>query len=229
MLLSKVFLSAVMAGGLASSAAGEETAPTIQLIRVGDLPAIPNGIVSPPRLVSYTYPAFTEEARSRGLEGTVTIEAGFDTNGNFEVLRVVKGLGSGLDESAIAVLQDWRFLPASRNGVPISVIAQIDVQFNRQNDWYRVGSGISPPRIIERVEAQYSDEARSQKLNGKVVLEAFVGQDGNVKVMRVIRSVGSGLDENAIKAIEQWKFNPGTKESKPVSIKMNVEVNFNLR
>lgn len=98
---------------------------------------------------------------------------------------------------------------------------------------FRVGGGVSPPTIIKRVEPQYSEEARKARYQGTVVLEAIVRRDGTVDIIRVVRSLGFGLDENAIQALKQWKFRPGTRNvngtATAVDISLNIEVNFNLR
>ena len=62
-----------------------------------------------------------------------------------------------------------------------------------------------------------------------VVLEAIVRRDGTVDIQRVVRSLGFGLDENAIQALKQWRFKPGTKNGVAVDVSLNIEVNFNLR
>ena len=61
---------------------------------------------------------------------SVTIEALFDIAGNFKVLRVVSGLGFGLDETALDAVQRWRFAPATLNGSRVPVLAHINVPFN---------------------------------------------------------------------------------------------------
>jgi len=94
---------------------------------------------------------------------------------------------------------------------------------------FRVGGGVSPPSVLSRVEPQYSEEARKARYQGTVVLEAIVRKDGTVDILRVVRSLGFGLDENAIDALKKWKFRPGTKGGIPVDVALNIEVNFNLR
>jgi protein TonB len=94
---------------------------------------------------------------------------------------------------------------------------------------FRVGGGVSPPTVISRVEPQYSEEARKARYQGTVVLEAIVRRDGTVDIQRVVRSLGFGLDENAIQALKQWRFRPGTRNGVPVDVSLNIEVNFNLR
>jgi TonB family protein len=94
---------------------------------------------------------------------------------------------------------------------------------------FRVGGGVSPPTIVTRVEPQYSEEARKARYQGTVILEAIVRRDGTVDILRVVRSLGFGLDENAIQALKQWRFRPGMRNGVPVDVALNIEVNFNLR
>jgi TonB family protein len=82
-----------------------------------------------PKLVRFTRPEYSDEARRLEMEGTVTIQAEFDIEGGFKVLRIVKGLGHGLDENALAALKGWRFTPAYRGGQRVSVVTLIDVKF----------------------------------------------------------------------------------------------------
>lgn len=94
---------------------------------------------------------------------------------------------------------------------------------------FRVGGGVTAPTIIHRVEPQYSEEARRARYQGMVVLEAIVRKDGTVQIVRVVRSLGFGLDESAIQALQQWRFRPATMNGEPVNVTLNIEVNFNLR
>jgi periplasmic protein TonB len=94
---------------------------------------------------------------------------------------------------------------------------------------FHVGGGVTPPSVLSRVEPQYSEEARKARYQGTVVLEAIVRTDGTVDIQRIVRSLGFGLDENAIQALKQWKFRPGMRNGVPVNVSLNIEVNFNLR
>ena len=94
---------------------------------------------------------------------------------------------------------------------------------------FHVGGGVTPPTILQRVEPQYSEEARKARYQGTVVLEAIVRRDGTVDIQRIVRSLGFGLDENAIQALKQWRFRPGMRNGVPVDVSLNIEVNFNLR
>jgi TonB family protein len=94
--------------------------------------------------------------------------------------------------------------------------------------YYRVGGGVSAPRALYAPDPEYSEEARKAKYQGTVVLWVVVGPDGRPRDIRVARSLGLGLDEKAIDAVRQWKFDPARKDGSPVAVQINVEVNFRL-
>jgi TonB family protein len=94
---------------------------------------------------------------------------------------------------------------------------------------FRVGGGISPPVVIKSVDPLYSEEARKARYQGTVVLEAIVRTDGTCDVVRIVRSLGFGLDEQAVVAIKQYKFKPALRNGVPVPVSINFEINFNLR
>lgn len=93
---------------------------------------------------------------------------------------------------------------------------------------YVAGAGITAPRTIYDPEPDYSDEARKQKYQGTVILQVVVGADGRPSNIRVVRTLGLGLDEKAIEAVRQWRFVPGKKDGQPVAVVVNVQVNFRL-
>ncbi len=93
---------------------------------------------------------------------------------------------------------------------------------------YRVGGGVSAPRVIYDPDPQYSDEARKAKYQGTVVLWIVVGPDGRARDVRVSRALGMGLDEKAVEAVRKWRFEPALKDGHPVAVQVNVEVNFRM-
>jgi protein TonB len=93
---------------------------------------------------------------------------------------------------------------------------------------YRVGGGVSAPRVLYDPDPEYSQEARQAKYQGTVVLWVVIGPDGRAHDIRVQRPLGMGLDEKAIEAVRQWRFQPAEKDGHPVAVQVNVEVNFRL-
>ncbi len=93
---------------------------------------------------------------------------------------------------------------------------------------YRIGGGVSAPLVLAKVEPEYSEEARKAKFQGTVMLYIEVDENGKPKNLRVVRALGLGLDEKAIEAVSRWKFRPGFKDGKAVTVAATVEVNFRL-
>jgi protein TonB len=96
---------------------------------------------------------------------------------------------------------------------------------------YRPGNGVELPRILREVKPQYTADAMRAKVQGVVELEAVVLPDGSVGDVRVTHSLDPvfGLDEEAIKAVKQWRFAPGTRLGQPVAVLVGIELTFTLR
>jgi TonB family protein len=83
-----------------------------------------------------------------------------------------------------------------------------------------------PPKLKAYSDPECSTEARKAKISGTVVLTVVVGTDGLAHNISVVRSVGYGLDEEAIKAVKKWRFKPGQGSGKPAPVQMAVESAF---
>ena len=94
---------------------------------------------------------------------------------------------------------------------------------------YRPGAGVSAPVVVKEARPQYTPDAKGAKIQGTVALECVVQTDGTVGDVKVTRSLDAGLDQEAIKAVKQWRFEPGTKDGKPVPVLVTLEMTFTLR
>jgi TonB family protein len=92
----------------------------------------------------------------------------------------------------------------------------------------KVGNGVAPPHLIFKQEPQYSEEARIAKIQGTVVLTVTIGVNGRITQAALAKSVGFGLDEQALDAVTQWVFKPGARDGLPVPVMAQIEVNFRL-
>jgi TonB family protein len=93
---------------------------------------------------------------------------------------------------------------------------------------FRVGGGVSQPSVLFKVDPEYSEEARKAKYSGTVVLAVVVDTEGKARDIKVVKSLGMGLDEKAMEAVEKWKFKPGMKGGQAVNVRAQIEVNFRL-
>lgn len=94
---------------------------------------------------------------------------------------------------------------------------------------YRPGSGIEPPRLLREVKAEYTEDARRRGITGDVVMEIVVRRDGSVGDVRVMQGLGAGLDQRAVQAVRQWRFDPARRQGVAVDVLVEVAVEFMLR
>jgi protein TonB len=95
---------------------------------------------------------------------------------------------------------------------------------------YRPGGEVSAPRLIREVKPKYTSEAVRNKIQGTVWLEAIVTTDGCTSHIRVVRSLDhGGLDEEAVAAVAQWRFEPGRLAGAPVDVLVMIMLDFSIR
>ena len=122
------------------------------------------------------------------------------------------GLSSGLGDDILEAL---------------AALPQRDAPADPSNAPIRIGDGVAPPRKIHDVRPVYPPAARESGVEGLVVLEATIDPTGEVSDIEVLKSVPE-LDEAAIAAVEQWRYEPTLVDGEPVSILMTVTINFML-
>jgi hypothetical protein len=159
--------------------------------------------------------------------------------------------GSGTGDCRLACLF---LLVTSAFAEPVIVVGQIVVdpknpsgseEGDIDGPVRKIGGGVSAPRLLYSVEPQYSEEARSAKLSGKVLVNILVGTNSiptHVHAINFTREDISGhqivnprkpirdlgLDEKAVEAVKQYKFKPPMENGKPVLVELNVEVKFEI-
>jgi periplasmic protein TonB len=95
----------------------------------GGGPYRPGSGIAAPELIHEVKPDYTEEARRRSLAGDVVLEIVVRSDGRVGSVRVVQGLGAGLDQRAVDAVRQWRFSPARRFGTPVDVVVEVAVEF----------------------------------------------------------------------------------------------------
>jgi TonB family protein len=99
----------------------------------------------------------------------------------------------------------------------------------RDDRIYKIGKDVSAPKVITTTEPEYPQSARGQgPFNGTCLIGLVVDASGLPREVHVVRSLSKAFDENAVKAVEQYRFKPAEHRGKPVSVGLSVEVNFQL-
>ena len=107
-------------------------------------------------------------------------------------------------------------------------VAQLSPKMQAAAEASKIGNGVTSPTLLRKIEPSYSPEARAVKAQGTVVLTVVIGTDGKAGDVRLSQGVGFGLDEQALDAVTQWSFAPGTRDGMAVPVKASIEVNFRL-
>ena len=117
----------------------------------------------------------------------------------------------------------------ARIGVVLAAAALLVPLSAFQNrDVYHVGGGVTAPAVTYRATPEYTPEAKAAKVQGTVTLTLVVNAQGRAEDIKVTQSLDPGLDANAVAAVSQWLFKPGTKDGQPVDGAVTIEVNFKL-
>ena len=118
----------------------------------------------------------------------------------------------------------------ARVGVVLAAVALLVPLSAFQNrEVHRAGvDGVIAPSVTYKVEPAYTPEAKEAKIQGGVVITLVVNSEGRADDIKVTRSLDPGLDANAVSAVSQWLFKPGTKDGQPVDVSVTIEINFRL-
>lgn len=96
---------------------------------------------------------------------------------------------------------------------------------------YRPGNGVEAPRLLRQVQPQYTADAMRAKVQGKVEIECIVQPNGACSNINIVRSLDHafGLDQEAVRAVQQWRFVPGRRQGQEVPVIVTIELTFTLR
>jgi TonB family protein len=119
-------------------------------------------------------------------------------------------------------------LEASAREIRKAHVAQLSPKPRVTAEASKVGNGVTSPTLLHKIEPSYSPEARAVKAQGTVVLTVVIGTDGKAGDVQLSQGVGFGLDEQALDAVTQWTFEPGTRGGVAVPVQASIQVNFRL-
>jgi TonB family protein len=93
---------------------------------------------------------------------------------------------------------------------------------------YEPGGDVKSPKLVHYVEPAFSSSSKEAFVEGTVKISTVVTTEGKPTECRVVKGLNADEDHNAMEAVMQWRFLPGTKKGKPVKVRVNVEVDFHL-
>ena len=94
---------------------------------------------------------------------------------------------------------------------------------------YKPGDGVTLPEVVKEAKPVYTPGAMQRRVQGSVFMAVVVLENGTVGDVTISTALDEELDQEAIKAMKQWEFKPGTREGKPVAVQVEVEMTFTLK
>lgn len=207
-------------------------------------------------ITNIKYPA---SAREQKIQGRVIITFVVERDGTLSNERVVKGITGDLDNEALRVMKlspQWK--PGMHGNHPVRVQYSVPINFTLAPDETKVDEPVaSAPATIGQLSSdpvftsveqvpefsggleafgkflmtniRYPKAARDNNVQGRVIVTFVVEKDGSLSNMKVVRGIGSGCDEEAVRVLSMspaWK--PGIQNGKPVKVQYSVPISFTL-
>lgn len=202
---------------------------------------------------------YPTEAKEKAIEGTVFVKFDVDKDGSILNPEVKRGIGGGCDEEVLRFVKTMpKWIPGTQNGRPVKAQFNLPVKF-KLDDQPLVIEAVKPLTINELDEApvmlgcenlsgderqncsngklmeavftkvKYPRDARLKGVEGTVYARFIIEKDGSISHPEIIRSVGSGCDEEVLRVIGQMpKWSPGKKDGQPVPVSFTLPVKFKL-
>jgi TonB family protein len=219
-------------GGVAGGVQSEELAKKRQEFEKGAV--VSKDDVKPPKLLKKVNPVYPEDARKRGVQGTVILEAKIDESGRVIDTMVLRSVPE-LDQAAVDAVKQWVYEPMVINGQPMKAVFTLTVRFQLgEKDIEEFAAGavkvkdqIKPPRLVKVVDPVYPEIARQSRVQGAVILQARTDVEGRVKDVMILRSIPP-LDQAAMEAVKQWAYEPLVIDGQAREAVFTVTVRFDL-
>ncbi|MYF63565.1 MAG: energy transducer TonB [Rhodothermaceae bacterium] len=192
---------------------------------------------------------YPEVAQKAHVEGRVIVQFIVDENGNVRDAEILRGAGAGLDQEAIRVISEHaKFTPGFQDGksVPvrlsIPIVFKLDNEFESQSEqsqsteeqvFYEIVE--QEPELIGglsglQAKVKYPEIARKAHVEGRVIVQFIVDENGNVRDAEILRGAGAGLNEEATRVVmEEAEFIPGHQNGRAVPTRMALPIVFKLR
>jgi TonB family protein len=184
-------------------------------------------------------------AKEQKLQVQVVGDILVSESGEVESVRIDKGdpLLAAAEEAA----KQWKFKPSLKDGKPLALVARATFNFLLSGDVsetkdvtadldhissfprrVRVSSGVSQGLLLRKVNPTYPEEARTERIQGGVLLHAIIGKDGKIADLQVT-SGPEALVAAAMEAVRQWQYRPYLILGRPLEVDTLIQVNFTLR
>ena len=163
-----------------------------------------------------------------------------DKQGNLKQLTILESNNPKVDSIVISTVKDWKFSAGVKSGKNVNSIYSINLDLRVTGSLKPISEKeylISAEEMPEPIGGLYSIQskikypeiAKRAGIEGKVFIQVFIDEDGNVVEAKVIKGIGAGCDAAALDAVKQTKFTPGKQNGKPVKVQVSIPIVFKLQ
>jgi TonB family protein len=204
------------------------SAMTVKSVKLGDRKVEIKGSRAGLQFAPAAWPGGPEQVRPVHLDNmTVSIERDPQNPEELDAAldRIfARGFDDALAEESPVYWRGW-IRHQLHPEIPIISLSQGVVRFGG-------GSGAVPgvvaPRIVRTLDPNISEEARRTKTSGTILLGLMVDAEGRPQNVSIVRPLGMGLDEQAVRTVSQYRFAPATRDRKPIPAMIHIEINFRI-
>ncbi len=190
-----------------------------------------------PKIVKKVNPVYPEDAVKKRIEGVVILEAVTDKNGKVKETRMIASPDPLLTAAAEQAVKQWVYEPYVVNGIAKDVLFTATVTFTLEPEpaaKKSAGNALTriedsqKPKLVKMVKPVYPAEALKNRIEGVVVMEATVDEQGKVRSLRVVSTPSQLLNDAALSAVKQWVYKPYIENGKAKPVLFTVTVAFSL-
>lgn len=225
---------------------------------VDQMPEFPGGMEAMMKFVADNV-KYPEEAKDKNIKGRVFVGFVVEKDGSVINAKVLRGIGGGCDEEALRVVKAMpKWKPGIKDGKPVRVSYQMPFMFKLTDEPSKqpvkeseeIKAAMKPDKngvyqIVEEMPSfpggeqklmeyvaknlTYPQEARDKGIDGRVFIGMVIEKDGSVSNVKVLRGIGGGCDEEAVRVISSMpKWKPGKIKGEPVPVSYQIPINFKL-
>ena len=173
------------------------------------------------------------------MKGAPTIDYKIMINEKGDVEKIFMGLNNDkrINQLVLDNIQNWKFKPALKDDIPVKAQYPVFITLEKgkpTNESEYFVAVEEMPSIVGGLKSiqdkiVYPEIAKRAGIEGKVYVQAFIDENGNVVSAKILKGIGAGCDEAALNAVKETKFTPGKQRGKPVKTQVSIPIMFKLQ
>lgn len=199
---------------------------------------------------------YPQEARKAGIQGVVYVTYVVEKDGSITNIKVLRGIGGGCDEEAVRVIKAMpSWIPGTQRGEAVRFQFNLPIRFVLDGNGVSKNKETTektPQLVNEQVfsvveempafkaqemtlieflstNIKYPAAARKEGIEGTVFVTFIVEKDGSLNDIKLLRGIGGGCDQEAMRVVKLLSFMPGKQRGKTVAVQYNLPIKFSLK